>query len=78
MFVVSGHFKHEHSNIPPLFHFQWNYPIVLWAVKFAPAIAMGNVVVIKPAEQTPLTALYLATLAKEVSIHSSIINQSGE
>ena len=37
------------------------------AWKIAPAIAAGNVVVMKTAEQTPLTALYLASLIKEVS-----------
>jgi hypothetical protein len=38
----------------------------LFALKIAPALACGNTVVIKPAEQTPLTALYAAQLFKEV------------
>lgn len=46
--------------------FQWNYPFLMFSWKIAPALALGNVVVIKPAEQTPLTALYAAQLAKEV------------
>ncbi len=47
--------------------FQWNYPVCMAAWKLAPALATGNVVILKPAEQTPLTALYLAALVKEVS-----------
>lgn len=41
----------------------WNYPLVLYAIKVAPALAMGNTVLLKPAEQTPLTALAFAELA---------------
>nr|AVR59245.1 aldehyde dehydrogenase 1 [Platynereis dumerilii] len=52
----------------------WNFPIVMWALKFAPAIATGNVVVIKPAEQTPLTALYLAALTKEAGFPPGVVN----
>ena len=37
------------------------------AWKLAPALATGNVIVLKPAEQTPLTALYIAALTKEVT-----------
>jgi acyl-CoA reductase-like NAD-dependent aldehyde dehydrogenase len=37
------------------------------AWKLAPALAMGNTIILKPAEQTPLTALYIANLIKEVS-----------
>ena len=46
--------------------FQWNYPIAMFAWKMGPALATGNCIIIKPAEQTPLTALCLAALAKEV------------
>ena len=45
---------------------QWNAPILLFCMKMAPAIALGNVVIIKPAEQTPLTSLALAALVVEV------------
>lgn len=38
------------------------------AWKFGPALAMGNCVILKPAEQTPLTSLYAAQLAKEVNL----------
>ena len=41
----------------------WNYPMLMAAWKVAPAIAAGNTVVLKPSEQTPLTALYFAQLA---------------
>lgn len=48
--------------------FQWNFPFALGITGVAPALACGNCVVLKPAEQTPLTALYLASLIKEVNI----------
>lgn len=44
----------------------WNFPTVMFALKVAPALATGCTMVVKPAEQTPLTALYCAHLAKEV------------
>ncbi|MBS1878514.1 MAG: aminobutyraldehyde dehydrogenase [Actinobacteria bacterium] len=44
----------------------WNYPLVVAAWKFCPALAAGNTVILKPAEQTPLTALILAELSLEV------------
>lgn len=44
----------------------WNYPIMMAAWKIAPALAAGNTVVLKPSEQTPLTALRLAELASEI------------
>ena len=46
----------------------WNFPIAITAWKSAPALAMGNTVVLKPAEQTPLTALRLAELALEAGL----------
>ena len=42
--------------------------MLIW--KIGPALAAGNVVVLKPAEQTPLTALYIASLVKEVNTHT--------
>ncbi len=50
--------------------FQWNYPVAMASWKLAPALATGNCLVLKPAEQTPLTALYLAQLCKEVRVTS--------
>ena len=55
-----------------LFHhllFQWNFPLLMQAWKWGPALAMGNVVILKTAEQTPLTANYVAALAVEVNRH---------
>ena len=44
----------------------WNYPLMMAAWKLGPALAAGNVCVLKPAEQTPLTTLRLAELAREI------------
>ena len=44
----------------------WNYPLMMFAWKIAPAIAAGNTMVLKPSEQTPLTALKLGALLAEV------------
>ncbi len=44
----------------------WNYPLMMAAWKMAPVLAAGNTVVLKPSEQTPLTALRLAELASEI------------
>ncbi|XP_044515427.1 aldehyde dehydrogenase, cytosolic 2-like isoform X2 [Gracilinanus agilis] len=46
----------------------WNFPLVTLAVKIGPALCCGNTVVVKPAEQTPLSALYVASLIKEVGL----------
>lgn len=52
----------------------WNFPLVMAAWKVAPALAAGCTCVLKPAEQTPLTALYLARLAAEVGIPAGVLN----
>jgi aldehyde dehydrogenase (NAD+) len=52
----------------------WNFPLLLTAWKVAPALACGNTVIIKPATQTPLTALALADVAQEVGIPAGVIN----
>ncbi len=44
----------------------WNYPLMMLAWKLAPALAAGNTVVLKPSEQTPLTALHLGQLLAEI------------
>ncbi len=44
----------------------WNYPLMMVAWKIAPALAAGNTVVLKPSEQTPLTALRMVELASEI------------
>jgi len=50
----------------------WNFPIAITAWKSAPALAMGNTVVLKPAEQTPLTALRLGELALEAGMPEGV------
>ncbi|KAJ5584814.1 uncharacterized protein N7459_004614 [Penicillium hispanicum] len=52
----------------------WNFPIQMWAWKIGPAIAAGNTVVIKSAEQTPLSALYAAKLVIEAGFPPGVIN----
>jgi betaine-aldehyde dehydrogenase len=52
----------------------WNFPLVILAWKLAPALAMGNTVVVKPAEWTPLSALRLGELALEAGIPAGVIN----
>jgi acyl-CoA reductase-like NAD-dependent aldehyde dehydrogenase len=52
----------------------WNFPLEMAAWKVAPALACGNAVVLKPAEQTPLTALELAAIAEEVGLPPGILN----
>lgn len=44
----------------------WNYPAMMLAWKWGPALAAGCTIVLKPAELTPLSALYVGALAKEV------------
>jgi len=44
----------------------WNFPAVMVTWKLGPALATGCTLVLKPAEQTPLTALHIAALIKEV------------
>ena len=56
------------------FIFPWNFPFLLIGWGIAPALAAGNTVVIKPAEDTPLSAIYLAQLATEVGIPDGVIN----
>ena len=52
----------------------WNFPMLILSWKTAPALAMGNSVVAKPAEVTPLTALALAELAVEAGLPSGVFN----
>ncbi|BHF84011.1 Aldehyde dehydrogenase, mitochondrial [Sparganum proliferum] len=52
----------------------WNFPLLMQAWKFAPALAMGNTVVMKTAEQTPLTANYVAELTKEAGFPAGVVN----
>lgn len=52
----------------------WNFPLEMAMWKLAPALATGNSVVLKPAELTPMTALYLARLAAEVGLPDGVLN----
>jgi phenylacetaldehyde dehydrogenase len=52
----------------------WNFPLLMAAWKLGPALATGNCVVLKPAEQTPLSALRLAELFEEVGFPPGVIN----
>jgi aldehyde dehydrogenase (NAD+) len=52
----------------------WNFPLLLAAWKIAPALACGNAVIVKPASQTPLTALALGELAMEVGFPPGVLN----
>ncbi|TFI60054.1 aldehyde dehydrogenase family protein [Sphingomonas parva] len=52
----------------------WNYPLMMAVQKIAPALAAGCTMVLKPAEQTPLTALRLADLVAEAGIPAGVVN----
>jgi len=52
----------------------WNFPLLLTSWKVGPALAAGNTVIIKPASQTPLTALALADIARELGVPPGVIN----
>lgn len=52
----------------------WNFPLLMWAWKIGPAIATGNTVVLKTAEQTPLSGLYAAKLTHEAGFPPGVIN----
>jgi len=52
----------------------WNFPLLMLAWKVAPALAMGNSIVIKPAEQTPLTAMLFSHLCHEAGIPKGVVN----
>nr|XP_055043544.1 aldehyde dehydrogenase family 1 member A3 [Misgurnus anguillicaudatus] len=52
----------------------WNLPLLMFMWKIAPALACGNTVVIKPAEQTPLTALHVGALIKEAGFPPGVVN----
>ncbi|KAL2782858.1 aldehyde dehydrogenase [Aspergillus keveii] len=52
----------------------WNFPLLMWSWKIGPAVAAGNTVVLKTAEQTPLSALYAAKLIKEAGFPAGVVN----
>jgi len=52
----------------------WNFPLLMLAWKIAPALAAGNTVVIKPAETTPLTALFFADICRQAELPAGVVN----
>jgi len=52
----------------------WNFPLLMAAWKLAPALACGNTVVLKPAETTPLTAMFLAELIRDSGLPDGVVN----
>src|SRR2546430_450394 len=52
----------------------WNFPLLLAAWKVAPALACGNTVIVKPASQTPLTAIALGEIAQEIGLPPGVLN----
>jgi len=74
--AVAGHeaWTVRHPWGPCGFIFPWNFPFLLVGWGISPALAAGNTVVIKPAEDTPLSTIYLGRLAREVGIPDGVIN----
>ncbi|MCL4789375.1 MAG: aldehyde dehydrogenase family protein [Verrucomicrobia bacterium] len=56
------------------FIFPWNFPLLLVGWNLSPALAAGNTVVVKPAEDTPLSTLYFARLAEQAGVPKGVIN----
>ena len=52
----------------------WNFPLLMYGMKLGPALSMGNTVVLKPAEQTPLTALRVGELIVEAGFPPGVVN----
>jgi aldehyde dehydrogenase (NAD+) len=52
----------------------WNFPLLMYGMKLGPALAMGNTVVLKPAEQTPLTCLRIGELIVEAGFPPGVVN----
>ena len=68
----------EHPGLSPLgvcgAVIPWNFPLLMLAWKVAPALAAGNTVVLKPAEYTPLTALWFAEISREAGLPKGVLN----
>ncbi|EXJ55835.1 aldehyde dehydrogenase [Cladophialophora yegresii CBS 114405] len=52
----------------------WNFPLLMWSWKIGPALATGNTVVLKTAEQTPLSGLFAATLVEKAGFPAGVVN----
>jgi acyl-CoA reductase-like NAD-dependent aldehyde dehydrogenase len=75
--IAVAHYDARSIRVPYgvcAFIFPWNFPLLLVGWGIAPALAAGNTVVIKPAEDTPLSTLYFAGLAREAGIPDGVIN----
>ncbi|KAF7096880.1 hypothetical protein CFC21_098768 [Triticum aestivum] len=68
-----GHTLREPMGVAGLI-IPWNFPAIMFFSKVAPALAAGCTMVVKPAEQTPLSALYFAHLAKQAGVPDGVIN----
>lgn len=75
--IAVSHFEARSIRVPYGvcgFIFPWNFPLLLVGWGIAPALAAGNTVVIKPAEDTPLSTLYFCQLARDAGIPDGVIN----
>jgi aldehyde dehydrogenase (NAD+) len=52
----------------------WNFPLLMWSWKIAPALATGNTVILKPSEFTPLTAIRMCSILKEAGVPDGVVN----
>ena len=73
MTLFIGYTRHEPVGVCGQI-IPWNFPLLMQAWKLGPALATGNTIVMKPAEQTPLTALAVADLTRKVGFPDGVIN----
>ncbi|TCL77142.1 MULTISPECIES: aldehyde dehydrogenase family protein [unclassified Curtobacterium] len=75
---VDGGAHHVYTTLEPVgvaaLILPWNFPIMTGAFKLAPALAAGCTVVVKPAEQTPLTMLRVAAICEEAGVPAGVVN----
>jgi aldehyde dehydrogenase (NAD+) len=73
--TASPAFHRKEARLSPAnMYTSWNFPLAMAAWKLGPALCTGNTVVLKAAEQTPLSILYLGTLVKEAGFPPGVIN----
>ncbi|MCW4385679.1 NAD-dependent succinate-semialdehyde dehydrogenase [Salinibacterium sp. SYSU T00001] len=71
----SGHMVVSHRPVGPCYLITpWNFPLAMTTRKIAPALAAGCTAVLKPAELTPLTSLYVAALFEEAGLPAGVLN----
>ncbi len=75
---IDGGQHHVYTTLEPVgvaaLILPWNFPIMTGAFKLAPALAAGCAVVVKPAEQTPLTMLRVAAICEEAGVPAGVVN----